>query len=170
MDIDRKQIAILDFGSQYSHLIARRLRELNIFCELYSCVVSAQELSAQNIIGVVLSGGPASVYDPGDTHSLTHSLMQSLAYAIPPTNSFYLTHAVTHSFTHSHMQTTQYASTLHHLPTYSLNQSHTASSTMITVYHHFIGLFRYFNSSLFVLVYGRVASCAAMCLGVHCCQ
>lgn len=65
MDADRKQIAILDFGSQYSHLIARRLRELNIFCELYSCEVEVGELQKHNIIGIVLSGGPSSVYDEG---------------------------------------------------------------------------------------------------------
>jgi GMP synthase (glutamine-hydrolysing) len=65
MDENRKQIAILDFGSQYSHLIARRLRELNIFCELYSCLVKVDELQEHNIIGIVLSGGPSSVYDAG---------------------------------------------------------------------------------------------------------
>mmetsp|Transcript_29525 Transcript_29525/g.29902 ORF Transcript_29525/g.29902 Transcript_29525/m.29902 type:complete len:534 (-) Transcript_29525:176-1777(-) len=64
----RKQIAILDFGSQYSHLIARRVRELNIFCELYSCLVEADVLFKNNICGVILSGGPASVYDPESPH------------------------------------------------------------------------------------------------------
>jgi GMP synthase (glutamine-hydrolysing) len=64
----RHQIAILDFGSQYSHLIARRVRELNVFCELYSCQVTADVLSANQIVGIVLSGGPASVYDPASPH------------------------------------------------------------------------------------------------------
>jgi GMP synthase (glutamine-hydrolysing) len=64
----RHQIAILDFGSQYSHLIARRVRELNVFCELYSCQVDASVLSKNKVIGVILSGGPSSVYDPESPH------------------------------------------------------------------------------------------------------
>jgi GMP synthase (glutamine-hydrolysing) len=64
----RKQIAILDFGSQYSHLIARRVRELKVFCELYSCQVKADVLGANQIVGIILSGGPASVYDPASPH------------------------------------------------------------------------------------------------------
>lgn len=64
----RKQIAILDFGSQYSHLIARRVRESHVFCELYSCLVDVKTLASNNLIGVILSGGPASVYDPQSPH------------------------------------------------------------------------------------------------------
>jgi GMP synthase (glutamine-hydrolysing) len=64
----RKQIAILDFGSQYSHLIARRIRESNIFCELYSYQVEASVLRQNLVIGIILSGGPASVYDPDSPH------------------------------------------------------------------------------------------------------
>jgi len=62
------QIAILDFGSQYSHLIARRVREMNVYCELYSCKVSAAELSQHTLTGIILSGGPNSVYDPASPH------------------------------------------------------------------------------------------------------
>lgn len=64
----RPQIAILDFGSQYSHLIARRVRQLNVFCELYSCLVKAEALRANNIVGVIFSGGPSSVYDAASPH------------------------------------------------------------------------------------------------------
>jgi GMP synthase (glutamine-hydrolysing) len=64
----RQQIAILDFGSQYSHLIARRVRELKVFCELYSCQVTADVLSSNQIVGIILSGGPSSVYDPASPH------------------------------------------------------------------------------------------------------
>lgn len=62
------QIAILDFGSQYSHLIARRVRELHVYCELYSCQVDAETLAQHEIIAVILSGGPSSVYDEGAPH------------------------------------------------------------------------------------------------------
>jgi GMP synthase (glutamine-hydrolysing) len=64
----RPQIAILDFGSQYSHLIARRVRELHIYCELYSCLVDAQELDEHEVIAIILSGGPNSVYEEGAPH------------------------------------------------------------------------------------------------------
>jgi GMP synthase (glutamine-hydrolysing) len=62
------QVAILDFGSQYSHLIARRVRELHVYCELYSCLVKAEDLAQHELVGVILSGGPSSVYDEGAPH------------------------------------------------------------------------------------------------------
>ncbi len=65
---NRTQIAILDFGSQYSHLIARRIRELHVFCELYSCLVPLETLERNNICGIIFSGGPASVYDKDSPH------------------------------------------------------------------------------------------------------
>ena len=64
----RTQVAILDFGSQYSHLIARRVREMHVYCELYSCLVSAEELGKHSLTAVILSGGPNSVYEEGAPH------------------------------------------------------------------------------------------------------
>jgi GMP synthase (glutamine-hydrolysing) len=64
----RPQIAILDFGSQYSHLIARRVREMNVFCELYSCLTHGEDLANNRVVGVILSGGPSSVYDSDSPH------------------------------------------------------------------------------------------------------
>ena len=62
------QVAILDFGSQYSHLIARRVRELHVYCELYSCLVTPEELGKHELTAVILSGGPSSVYEEGAPH------------------------------------------------------------------------------------------------------
>jgi GMP synthase (glutamine-hydrolysing) len=58
-------IAILNFGSQYSQLIARRVREQNVYSLIFRPDVTAKELSKLNLKGIILSGGPASVYDEG---------------------------------------------------------------------------------------------------------
>ena len=57
-------IAILDFGSQYSQLIARRVREANVYCELFPYHSSLEEVMRLKPKGFILSGGPASVYEP----------------------------------------------------------------------------------------------------------
>jgi GMP synthase (glutamine-hydrolysing) len=59
----RPTIAILDYGSQYTQLIARRVRESRVYCEIFPHDVTPEELRAKNVVGVILSGGPASVYD-----------------------------------------------------------------------------------------------------------
>ncbi len=56
-------IAILDFGSQYIQLIARRVREQNVFSRICRANISAEELKKMNVQGIILSGGPASVRD-----------------------------------------------------------------------------------------------------------
>jgi GMP synthase (glutamine-hydrolysing) len=58
-------IAVLDFGGQYSHLIARRIRECGVYSELFPFSTKPAELKNLNVKGVVLSGGPASVYEDG---------------------------------------------------------------------------------------------------------
>ncbi len=58
-------IAILDFGSQYAQLIARRVREAHVYCELLPHSTPASEVLALNPKGFILSGGPDSVYTPG---------------------------------------------------------------------------------------------------------
>jgi GMP synthase (glutamine-hydrolysing) len=60
----RDCVAILDFGSQYSQLIARRVREAHVYCELFPHDVSPERLRACDPRGYILSGGPASVYEP----------------------------------------------------------------------------------------------------------
>ena len=58
-------IIVIDFGSQYSHLIARRIRELKVYSEIVTSSSTWEMVSHINPKGVILSGGPASVYDPG---------------------------------------------------------------------------------------------------------
>ena len=61
----REMIAILDFGSQYGQLIARRVREHNVYSRICPADITAEELSKLPVKGVILSGGPASVRDEG---------------------------------------------------------------------------------------------------------
>ncbi|HTF33756.1 MAG TPA: glutamine-hydrolyzing GMP synthase [Myxococcota bacterium] len=59
------RILILDFGAQYTQLIARRIREQNVYCEIHPYNMSLEAVRAFDPAGIVLSGGPASVLDPG---------------------------------------------------------------------------------------------------------
>ena len=64
-DIHAHRILILDFGAQYTQLIARRVRELGVYCEIHPWDVSDAEVRAFGPRGVILSGGPESVTDAG---------------------------------------------------------------------------------------------------------
>jgi len=57
-------ILILDFGSQYTQLIARRVRELSVYCEIVPCTIPLEEVKQKNPKGLILSGGPSSLTDP----------------------------------------------------------------------------------------------------------
>ncbi|HZP47292.1 MAG TPA: glutamine-hydrolyzing GMP synthase [Vicinamibacterales bacterium] len=61
-------IIVLDFGSQYTQLIARRLRELSVYSEVWPPNTPAENIRARQPVGVILSGGPKSVSDPGAPH------------------------------------------------------------------------------------------------------
>ncbi len=62
--LNRQIIVILDFGSQYSELIARRIRETQVYSEVISYRTTAEQLRLLNPQGIILSGGPSSVYEP----------------------------------------------------------------------------------------------------------
>ncbi|MEJ2740639.1 MAG: GMP synthase (glutamine-hydrolyzing), partial [Dehalococcoidia bacterium] len=61
----RETIVIIDFGSQYSRLIARRVRECNVYCELIPYDAPWEKIAALDPKGFILSGGPNSVYEEG---------------------------------------------------------------------------------------------------------
>ncbi len=61
IDIHAKRILIIDFGSQYTQLIARRVREIGVYCEIHSDTITSEEVTAFAPTGIILSGGPESV-------------------------------------------------------------------------------------------------------------
>jgi GMP synthase (glutamine-hydrolysing) len=62
-EILQEKIIILDFGSQYTQLIARKIREQNVYCEILACNVPFEKIKTDNPKGIILSGGPSSVYE-----------------------------------------------------------------------------------------------------------
>lgn len=60
-----ERIVILDYGSQYTQLIARRIREAGVYSEIYPCTLAPEAVAALAPMGLVLSGGPCSIYDDG---------------------------------------------------------------------------------------------------------
>ena len=60
-----QMVVVLDFGSQYSQLIARRVREAKVYCEIHPFNLPAESLAGMKVKGIILSGGPANVYDEG---------------------------------------------------------------------------------------------------------
>ncbi|WP_029521350.1 glutamine-hydrolyzing GMP synthase [Persephonella sp. IF05-L8] len=63
--MEHQGIVILDFGSQYTQLIARRIREIHVYSEILPYNASVEEIKKHNPKGIIFSGGPASVYEPG---------------------------------------------------------------------------------------------------------
>ncbi len=63
--MERKPVLVLDFGSQYTQLIARRIREQRVYCEIHPCTLPLDKVRAMEPRAIVLSGGPQSVYEEG---------------------------------------------------------------------------------------------------------
>jgi GMP synthase (glutamine-hydrolysing) len=76
--VEQQSIIILDFGAQYTQLIARRVRELKVFSVVLPCTASLDEIKSYRPAGIILSGGPSSVYDadapPADERVLAQGL------------------------------------------------------------------------------------------------
>ena len=72
--METQSIVVLDFGAQYSQLIARRIREQNVFSVVLPCTATLDEIRSYSPVGIILSGGPCSVYDadapPADSRVL----------------------------------------------------------------------------------------------------
>lgn len=63
--MQRETVIVLDFGGQYNQLVARRVRECNVYCEIYSYKTDLAKIREMNPKGIILTGGPNSCYEPG---------------------------------------------------------------------------------------------------------
>ena len=63
--MERELVIVIDFGGQYNQLVARRVRECNVYCEIYSYKTDLQKIQEMNPKGIILTGGPNSCYEEG---------------------------------------------------------------------------------------------------------
>ena len=61
--VEQEKIVVLDYGSPYNQLITRTIREFGVYSELHPHTTTAEEIKNMNAVGIILSGGPVSVYD-----------------------------------------------------------------------------------------------------------
>ena len=66
--MSHQTVIVLDFGGQYNQLIARRVRECNVYCEVMPCTTPLSQLKAMDPIGIIFTGGPNSVYLDSSPH------------------------------------------------------------------------------------------------------
>ena len=71
----RETVIVIDFGGQYNQLVARRVRECNVYCEIYSYKTDIEKIKAMNPKGIILTGGPNSCYEP-DSPTYTKELFE----------------------------------------------------------------------------------------------
>lgn len=71
----KELVIVLDFGGQYNQLVARRVRECNVYCEIYSYKTDIEKIKAMNPKGIILTGGPNSCYEP-DSPTYTDELFK----------------------------------------------------------------------------------------------
>ena len=71
----RKSVIVIDFGGQYNQLVARRVRECNVYCEIYSYKTDIEKIKAMNPKGIILTGGPNSCYE-ADSPTYTKELFE----------------------------------------------------------------------------------------------
>ena len=71
----QEKVIVIDFGGQYNQLVARRVRECNVYCEIYSYRTDIEQIKAMNPKGIILTGGPNSCYEP-DSPTYTKELFE----------------------------------------------------------------------------------------------
>eukprot|EP01068_Selenidium_serpulae_P003175 Selendium_serpulae@DN2924_c0_g1_i1.p1 len=82
-EVAHDKILVLDFGSQYTHLIVRRCREARVFAEVKCCTTSLECVQKYNPKGIILSGGPSSVFHPDAPHAPTGMWQYAKTNSIP---------------------------------------------------------------------------------------
>ena len=63
--MEKELVLVIDFGGQYNQLVARRVRECNVYCEIYSYRVALEKIAEKKPKGIILTGGPNSCYEEG---------------------------------------------------------------------------------------------------------
>ena len=71
----KELVIVIDFGGQYNQLVARRVRECNVYCEIYSYKIDIEKIKEMNPKGIILTGGPNSCYEP-DSPTYTRELFE----------------------------------------------------------------------------------------------
>ena len=74
-NMDQEKVIVIDFGGQYNQLVARRVRECNVYCEIYSYRTDIEQIKAMNPKGIILTGGPNSCYE-ADSPTYTKELFE----------------------------------------------------------------------------------------------
>ena len=78
--MQQETVIVLDFGGQYNQLIARRVRECNVYCEIYSYRTDLAKIKAKNPKGIIFTGGPNSAYLPGSLPSIPKYILGVFRY------------------------------------------------------------------------------------------
>lgn len=73
--MNQEKVIVIDFGGQYNQLVARRVRECNVYCEIYSYKTNIEQIKAMNPKGIILTGGPNSCYE-ADSPTYTKELFE----------------------------------------------------------------------------------------------
>ena len=69
IDIHAQRILIIDFGSHYTQIIGRRIRDIGVYCEIHPFTMEKEKIKAFNPSGIILSGGPESVIETETVHA-----------------------------------------------------------------------------------------------------